>query len=130
MSTSTPRAIEVQGDIVEIRPTDGFDRAWAEQVVAAIDETRTRHPRVFLLAAAGGSITPDARKYINEWLRATPALIETAIWGGGALHRAIGEMITRSVHFFRPGSLQMSFHRTREEALSWIAAQRDKPRPY
>lgn len=129
--SATPRlTLEVHGDVIEILPKDAFDRELAEQVVAAVDEARTRHSRVFLLAASGGNITPDARKFISEWLRATPVPLETAVWGGGVVQRAIAEMIARSVHFFRPGAVHISFHATREEALTWIAAQRGRPPPF
>lgn len=123
-------AIEVKGDIVEIRPQGSFDRGFAEQVIAAVAEVRARHPRVFLVASAGGDITPDARKYISEWLRTTPIPIETAVWGAGVVQRAVAEMIARSVHFFRPGNVHIHFVRTREDALAWVAAQRERPAPY
>lgn len=130
MNTPMSAPIEVAGDVVEIRPGESFERAFAEAIIAAVDDVRTRHPRVFLLAASGGTITPDARKYISEWLRTTSVPLETAVWGGGAVQRAIAEMIARSVHFFRPGRVHISFHRTRDDALAWIAEQRRGPPPF
>jgi hypothetical protein len=72
---------------------------------------------------------PESRKFITEWLRTSPAPLETAVWGGGSIHRAIAQMIVRGARLFRPGRFTITFHRTRDDALAWIAAQRLTPAP-
>lgn len=127
--TPPEHAIEVLDDILELRPPAVFDRAFAEQAIAAIAELQTRRPRIFVLSASGQSLTPEARKVVGDWLLTAPRILDTAVYGGGALHRAISEMIARSVHFFRPGRVHITFHRTRDDALAWIAARRRSPPP-
>lgn len=125
---STPEiAIEVRDDIVELRPPAVFDRAFAERALAALAELQATRRRVFVLSASGQSVTPEARKLVGDWLRTAQAPLETAVWGGGAVHRAISEMIARSIHFFRPGRVHITFHRTRDDALAWISARRSQP---
>jgi hypothetical protein len=121
--------LAIRGDTVEIRSSGSFDRERAEQVVAAIAAVRAVHPRTFILAASGGSISPDSRKFITEWLRTSPLPLETAVWGAGVLHRAIAEMLFRGARLFRPGRFLVTFHRTRDDALAWIEARRGVAAP-
>lgn len=128
-TTEAAPALAVHGDTVEIQYAGPFELEFAERVVATLAAVRAQHPRVFILAASGGSLTPEARKYITEWLRSSPTPLETAVWGGGPIHRAIAEMIVRGARLFRPGRFVITFHRTRDDARAWIAAQRRKLAP-
>lgn len=123
-STEDSFSLAIRGDTVEVRSSGTFDRERAEQVVAAIAAVRAVHPRTFILAASGGSISPDSRKFITEWMRASPMPLETAVWGAGVFHRAISEMVFRGARLFRPGRFIVTFHRTRDDALAWIEARR------
>jgi len=130
MTTSDPsQTIEVRGDTVEIKLTGSLELELAVRVVEAIAEVRTRHPRAFVLSPSSGSISPETRKFITEWLRSSSTPLETAVWGGGPVHRAISEMIFRGARLFRPGRFVVTFHRTRDDALAWIAARRSTPAP-
>lgn len=121
--------LEVRGDTVELQHSGTFDIVCAERVLTAIVAVRAHHSRVFVLAASGGSVPSESRKYITEWLRTSTIALETAVWGGGAIHRAISEMIFRGARLFRPGLFVVTFHRTREEAIAWIEARRQTPAP-
>lgn len=121
--------IEVLGDTVELRNPGHFDIGGVQRVVAAIDSARAQHTRVFVLAAGSGNVSSEARKYITEWLRTASISLETAVWGGSAIHRAISEMIFRGARLFRPDLFVVTFHRTREEAVAWIEARRQAPGP-
>jgi len=121
--------LEIRGDVLEIGNSGVFDLECARRVVAAMTAMRAVHPRMFILAASGGSIPPESRKYITEWLRASPGSLETAVWGAGAIQRAIAEMLFRGARLFRPGRFTVTFHRTRDDAIAWIEARRGVPGP-
>jgi hypothetical protein len=116
--------LAVHGDVVELRHTGKFELAHAELATAAVTENRRRYPRTFVLAGTGKGATPDSRKFMTEWLKASPTPLEAAVWGGGTLHRAVAEMIVRGVQMFRPNQFIVTFHATRDDALAWIAKQR------
>lgn len=124
-----PFVLEVRGDIVEIGNSGVFDIERARRVVEAMAAVRAVHPRMFILAASGGSIPPESRKYITEWMRSSSVSLETAVWGAGAIQRAIAEMLFRGARLFRPERFTVTFHRTRDDALAWIAARRGGPAP-
>lgn len=128
-TTENPLEIEVRGDTVELRSPGHFDIPSVQQVVAAIASARAQHTRVFVLAAGTGNVSSEARKYITEWMRTASISLETAVWGGSAIHRAIAEMIFRGARLFRPDLFVVTFHRTREEAIAWIDARRQAPGP-
>jgi hypothetical protein len=121
--------LAVDGDVVELRHTCKFELAHAEQATAAVTENRRRYPRTFVLASTGHGATPESRKFMTEWLKASPSPVEAAVWGGGTLHRAVAEMIVRGVQVFRPNQFIVTFHATRDDALAWIAKRRGMPAP-
>jgi hypothetical protein len=124
MSTQSTFKLDVRDDVIEFLHPGRFELEYVQQVAAAVTETRQRHPRLFVLCSAGKGATPEARKFITDWLKASPIPVEAAVWGGGVLHRAMAEMIIRGVQYFRPNQFSVTFHATRDDALAWIAEQR------
>lgn len=129
MATQGTFELDVFDDVVEFRHTGTFELEYAQQVTAAVTEARQRHARVFVVGSAGGGASPESRKFMTEWLKASPIPIEVGVWGGGVLHRAMAEMIVRGVRYFRPNQFVVTFHATRDDALAWIAGQRGSPPP-
>lgn len=126
---SIPLKLEVLGDVIEFRHPGKLELEQVQQLAAAVTETRQRHPRLFVLCSAGNGSTPEARRFVTEWLKGSPIPVEAAVYGGGVIHRAMAEMVIRGVQYFRKNQFRITFHATRDDALAWIAEQRKTTPP-
>lgn len=122
--------IEIHDDIVELCARETLELVDAVRLFDIYAGVRRDRQRAFILARADGpGITTEARKYVTEWFRNSAHPVECAVFGTGALQRAIIEMIQRAVQFLSPGKMILVSFKTRDEALAWIAARRREPAP-
>lgn len=119
--------IEIEGDIVITRLRGAFTLEHMEAWCRLADAVIAEHGGLFSLSdfSAGGSISPESRRYVGEWSGAANVR-GIALFGASTPLRILMSMIVRAGALLRSLSIPLTNVRSEADARLWVAEQRAK----
>lgn len=116
-------------DLLELRLRGIVDETDSAEILRRAAELHRIHHRVFLLidTTQTRGITPTARRYIAEWLRAHPENDGVSVlFGASTTVRTLGSLLNSAVRILSGRPTRNHFVKSEEEARAMIAQLRQE----